>query len=258
MKLKTLAITGAIALAIGMIPFTAFSGNDSAKGEGRGERYAEGRPGPGHEGKRPPFGGPEQERMMKDLIPFWTNETIVTKLSLDEQQIDLLQESLDAAKETLDAERDSLKAAMDNLRDAMEQDSPDLDAVYAAMDEVSLHKTTIAKAAAAHRVTVKNILTAEQEDLLKEQRRELIKGQIRERLEDRFGGHRMPPPPPGGDDFDGPPPPPPPPPHDFGPRRGGDDQKPKGRSEGRPERSERRERRERSSEPSESLPAIPN
>lgn len=212
MKLRTLATTAALALAIGIIPFTAISQPEGA-GQGRPGGH-----GP-HEG-RPPFGGGPEHQLMKDLIPFWENEELATELGLDEGQILLLDESLTNAKETLDGEKESLKTAMDAVRDAMEVDNPDLDAVYAAMDEVAVHKTTIAKAAAGHRVAVKNILTAEQEETLKEKRRELIKERVRERVGDRFPGL--------GGGFDGPEgegrplppldengdPLPPPPPHD--------------------------------------------
>ncbi|MGF1571766.1 MAG: Spy/CpxP family protein refolding chaperone [Sumerlaeia bacterium] len=237
MKLKTLATTTVLAVAVGIIPFTAFSGPDKIGKENKSAQLSESRAGSRGEGFRSPHGAPPHE--MKDLIAFWNYEGAAEKLGLDESQISQLNESLENAKLILDAERESLKTAMDALRAEMDQDTPNLDAVYAAMDEVADHKLTLAKAAAAHRVTVKTILTPEQEAQLKEQRREHLRQAIKQRVEERFGrnggsegfgggledglpplgeGRPYPPLPPGlgAEGFDGPPPR-----GDFGPRRGG-------------------------------------
>jgi len=178
---KTLSLA-ALALFVGITP-VLISAQDSPSTDRPDrpsiENFRRGGPGgPGGEFRGP---GKDLRRPHHDLIAFWDKEGIAEALELDQSQIDQLEASLESTKASIEGEKEILKDAMDNLRDLMEVDNPDLDAVYAALDEISASKTVIAKAHTGHRVAVKNILTAEQEDIL----RELVKDHVRDRIRDR-------------------------------------------------------------------------
>lgn len=140
-------------------------------GEARGKRGAEGR-----RGHRP--GGPDQmgERLGQDfLIPFWTNKEVAEDLTLTEDQINTLTISLEATLNGLEASKGSVKDAHKNLRAALDTDNPDLNQVNALADEIANAANEKHKLILGHMVTVKTVLSQEQETALKEARKERFK-----------------------------------------------------------------------------------
>ncbi len=142
---------------------------------GRGHRGG-GERGP-HGPDMPPFpghqlfadGAPIQQ--LDKMIRFWDDEELVAELGLTESQIDLLEESYQVSKETFEATKGDVKDAYETLREVMDADSPDADAVNAAIDAATEAQNVAMKNFLGHRVVVKNVLTEDQEETLHDYRR---------------------------------------------------------------------------------------
>lgn len=152
--------------------------------EGYGLGFGQGF-GPGPAGPRPgmgihrPMPGPH-------LVRFWDNEELVVELGLTEGQIAQLEASYQTAKEVLQAAAGSLEEAHQALRAALDVDSPDAEAVNAAIDNVTDAHNERMRIVIGHRVVVKNVLTAEQEEALRNFRVERRPGPVSDQDRDRL------------------------------------------------------------------------
>ncbi|MEQ8821237.1 MAG: hypothetical protein RLY93_13430 [Sumerlaeia bacterium] len=126
----------------------------------------------GPRGPERPHGpeGPEGPRHphARLLLPFWENPEIVEAIELTDSQIALLEDSLEVTSDTLAVLKEEAKDLKGDLREVLEQDAPELDAVYAAVDAKAVVRVGIEKAVLGHVVVVKNVLSAEQEEALKQ------------------------------------------------------------------------------------------
>jgi len=117
-------------------------------------------------------------QMHRELVPFWEDEELVEAIGLTDGQIDLLEENLAATEAALEGLEGTVRDAYRALHETVKVDSPDIDDVNTAIDEATAARNELMKVLIGHRVVVKNVLTADQEEALREYRRE----RIRERL----------------------------------------------------------------------------
>lgn len=175
MKLRNVLLTAAasaIALSLVSIPIvsnarpggagSSWVAGPQSSGFGLGEPGPSSRRGPGSHGP-----GAQLFRMM---TPFWQRDAIAEKLQLTEEQLAGLEESHAVAREELQATRGSVRDAMEAVKEELEKDNPDLDTVYELQEAVNAELDGKAKTILGHVVTVKTILTAEQEETLRELR----------------------------------------------------------------------------------------
>src|SRR5690606_2080333 len=97
-------------------------------------------PGPEGRGFGPPPPPPfmhELGPLMERFGPFWEDQELAAEMGLSEEQVEKLAASFEETKQALDETSGTLKAAHDELHDLMESDSPEADAVYKALDEVT-------------------------------------------------------------------------------------------------------------------------
>lgn len=141
----------------------------------RGPEGPRGPQGPGGPGGPGGFGGPGIDgalaRATALMIPFWENDDVVEKLGLTDSQIQSLAESHSVTKESLEAGEGSVREAAEALREEMERDNPDLTTVNDLVDTVTEASNEKSKLILGHAVVVKNVLTEEQEELLKDHAR---------------------------------------------------------------------------------------
>jgi Spy/CpxP family protein refolding chaperone len=104
------------------------------------------------------------------LRPFWENERLAEKLALTDSQRDALLESRNLAIEGLKASDGSIRTAAEALRAELEKDNPDLDTATALYKGVVTAVEEKGRLILGHAVTVKTILTPEQEEVLREAR----------------------------------------------------------------------------------------
>ncbi|MDK2970331.1 MAG: hypothetical protein PWP23_86 [Candidatus Sumerlaeota bacterium] len=135
--------------------------SDRPERPGGGIAGEAGRGGPGAR-QHPPFA----------LNKFWEKEEIVTALALTEDQVANLADSHALTVESLEASKGAIKDAHEALRAVLEVDDPVLADVNAAIDEITAAMNEKMKIVNSHRVVVKTVLTAEQEELLKEYAKE--------------------------------------------------------------------------------------
>lgn len=172
MKLRPIATTAIIAgLTIGTIAI-AFA----QPGRRGGASWDAPRAGQFDRAGFPGFDGPHGHRGQdgpnhrKLLFPFWEKEEVAQELQLTDEQVAALSESLDILKSELEATEGSVMDAHKALREAMQVDSPDLNTIYELHDAAAEAKAEKGKIFLAHAVTVKNVLTEDQEETLKELR----------------------------------------------------------------------------------------
>ncbi len=119
----------------------------------------------------PPPHGPDA----KAMFPFWHNDSVAEKLGLSEEQVQGLEESWQLTRDALESTKGSLLEAGEAMREELEKDSPNLDTVYALSDATTAAASEKKKIVLGHMVTVKNILSAEQETTLKEGARRFLR-----------------------------------------------------------------------------------
>jgi hypothetical protein len=105
---------------------------------------------------------------LKELFPFWQADGIVEALVLTEDQITGLEQSFQTTKLALEIDKGSGKELHEALKAEMEKDSPDLETVLAAIDDISDEMTLKRKLLLSHKVAVKTILDEAQEENLRE------------------------------------------------------------------------------------------
>ncbi|MCC6545713.1 hypothetical protein IT570_00985 [Candidatus Sumerlaeota bacterium] len=110
-----------------------------------------------------PFAG-----ALKALFPFWQDADIATKLGLTSQQVSQLEESWTLAKSELESGKGDLRDIGKELREELQKDNPDLATVDGLADQFTNDLNAKGKAVLGHAVTVKTVLTAEQEEQVKE------------------------------------------------------------------------------------------
>ncbi|MEO8378019.1 MAG: hypothetical protein ABI579_10140, partial [Candidatus Sumerlaeota bacterium] len=154
---------------------------------GDGDRPGNQPPPPGGIGFEGPAGQMFQNgplaQAVKAMFPFWQDETIAAKLNLTADQIKQLDESWTIAKSELESGEGSAREIGDSLRDELKKDNPDLATVDGIADKFTSDLNAKGKAILGHAVTVKTVLTAEQEELLKDTVHETLEGK-REAMED--------------------------------------------------------------------------
>jgi len=113
------------------------------------------------------------------LKPFWDNERIAEALELSEDQIASLEESGEITQEALESTEGSILQALAALKEELEKDNPDLSTTLSLSDEVTAALDEKSENVLGHVVTVKTVLTVEQEEKLKEIVRQRIRGEVR-------------------------------------------------------------------------------
>lgn len=119
-----------------------------------------------------PLGG-----ALKALFPFWQDAEIASQLGLTDTQVSQLEESWKLVKAELESSEGNLREIGEDLREELQKDSPDLNTVNGFADQFTNDLNAKGKAILGHAVTVKTVLTAEQE--------EQVKGLIRKALESK-------------------------------------------------------------------------
>ncbi len=114
---------------------------------------------------------PTQGPIKRPLAAFWKDAKVVEKLALTADQIAALDESLTLTKAALEDTSGSIRSAASALREELKKDAPTLETVYTLQDGLSYATNEKAKIVLSHVVTVKTVLTAEQEEALKKIRR---------------------------------------------------------------------------------------
>lgn len=196
--LSTLLV-GALAIpvfAAGKQGFGGRHGGDPASGWHAGPAFGGPGPGgpdgPGFGGPRPPFGpggpggpgGPLADAA-RIMFPFWEDADVVAAINLTDEQIAALKTSQDLAKEELDSTKGSIEDAGKAIHEEMQKDNPDLATVTTLTDNMTKAINEKTKVVLGHAVTVKTVLTAEQEEGLKDAVRDSI-----EKRRDSFGDLR--------------------------------------------------------------------
>jgi Spy/CpxP family protein refolding chaperone len=152
-----------------------------AEGEGKERRGRHGHHGKGGPGG--PLGALLPPQLGKAMFPFWKNENLSEGLNLSAEQVASLEESHRVMKEALDAGKGSAKETVKALLDEVKKEEPNLDSANGLVDELSADLAEKAKIVLGHVVTVKAILTDEQEATLKANAPEAVHG----RMEDLRG-----------------------------------------------------------------------
>lgn len=114
---------------------------------------------------------PTQPPIKRPLAAFWKEAKIVEKLALTAVQIAALDESLTLTKAALEDTSGSIRTAAVAMREELKKDAPALETVYTLQDGLSAAVNEKAKIVLSHVVTVKTVLTVEQEEALKKIRR---------------------------------------------------------------------------------------
>lgn len=114
--------------------------------------------------------------------PFWQNERLAERLQLSDEQIADLKATHESVRSQLEATQREQAAARESLRLALDADSPDLDTVLAAGERLNATRAEHQRLLLTQVVKVKKILTAEQEQALKEAAERLGAMAMRERL----------------------------------------------------------------------------
>ncbi|CAN5288016.1 hypothetical protein BH09SUM1_BH09SUM1_30660 [soil metagenome] len=127
------------------------------------------------------------------LAPFWEKADLAAELKLSDSQIASLKESRDLTMTELDKTPGSVRTKADALRQELQKDNPDLTSIDKLLDDVTTDANAKAHLILAHIVTVKTILTPDQEAVLKAHVKEKIgelpgkvdelRGEIREVIE---------------------------------------------------------------------------
>jgi len=125
-----------------------------------------------------PGGGQREGDELRHLTRFWDDSELVEAIGLSEGQIDALEASFVETELALEAVEGSVRDAHEAIKDTIEVDSPDVGEVNAAIDSATAARNELMKILLGHRVVVKNVLTAEQEDALREYRRDHLRERI--------------------------------------------------------------------------------
>ena len=151
-----------------------FGGGFGGRFQDRGPGGLGGPGGPGFGNFPGGLGGPGGPGGPDLMRPFWNNEDLVAAAGITEDQIALLEASHAEARAALEAAQGTVRTARQAVREAMDVDAPNLDAVYAAIDGVAAAEANIKKIVAGHGVTVKTVLTEEQEQVLRDFRHDQL------------------------------------------------------------------------------------
>lgn len=198
MTSRTLALLAAATLAAGAFALPVFAKAPKGQDGAPAAECAEApRARQGHGKRQGHFGHPPNPEH-KALFPFWENERVSKELGLTSEQTAALAESHELLRGQLESSQDSIKAAREALRAEMEKDNPDLQTVYKLSDAVAEAQNARKRLVLGHAVTVKNVLTAEQEQTLRDnapghaRRRMGELSQMREEIREslRSGGNR--------------------------------------------------------------------
>ena len=100
------------------------------------------------------------------MAPFWENERLAGELNLTEEQVAQLTAARAAAQEALVGSRETVAENRTALMEELGKDSPNLDAVLALHAELGADRELVTQVLLSHVVTVKNILTADQEQVV--------------------------------------------------------------------------------------------
>lgn len=112
----------------------------------------------------------------EQFIRFWDRPAIAERLELSENQINLLNQSYDQTKPIVEENGKIIREAHRTIGQSLRPDGePDLDAVNAAIDELTTAQNAVMKAAAAHRATVMSLLLDEQLDELQKIRHRQVR-----------------------------------------------------------------------------------
>jgi hypothetical protein len=158
-------------------PGGAFGGGFGPGSQGQRPGGPGGPGGPGFGNGPGGPGGPGGPDLMR---PFWNNEDLVAAAGITEDQIALLEASHAEARAALESAQGSVRTAHQAVREAMDVDAPNLDSVYAAIDGVAAAEANIKKIVAGHGVTVKTVLTEDQEAALRDYRQDRVPAAMQE------------------------------------------------------------------------------
>lgn len=175
-----------------------FFGGGAHRGPGGPEGmggFGPGGPG-GHGGPAAGLLGQLGPKVAAAMFPFWEHEEITEDLDLTPEQVKALQESHDLMHDTLDGGKGSVRKLGRELKAELEKDNPDLAAVKKINEQLTADIASKSGAVLAHVVTVKTILTEEQETQLRKSGREFARerapqlGALREEIREtiRQGG----------------------------------------------------------------------
>jgi len=166
---------------------------DAPVGAGECPRGPRGPHGPGGpEGPGGPgfgaFDGPMHHALgeLRGAVRFWDDEDTVAELGLTADQIAALEESHKSTVEAAEALDGSVRDAYKSLHETVEGDDATVDSVNAAVDAATAAQAEAMKIALGHRLVVKSTLTPEQEEALRESRREHVGKRLAE-VRERFG-----------------------------------------------------------------------
>ncbi len=202
MTRKSLTSLLSIAAALSLGAATVFAGPLLGKGGGKGESLAStgdpagefsppsrrgqggfGGRGGGHHGPAGMLG------QLRDQGRFWDKPELAEAIELTEDQIEALEASYTEAQLSFEAIEGSVRDGYKTLRETIETDEPDIVEVNEAIDAATDAQNEAMKILLGHRVVVKNVLTADQEEALREYRRDNFRERFQE-IRERMGEFR--------------------------------------------------------------------